>query len=137
MIRFFICLIWMLLCLFRLSRTDLQSQELENLVILLLLPCALCTQVPLISRLAGLVLPFLLVRLYGFGDILLLSVLGSVLGADKLLILFAGAACGCGIFCLGKLLLKKCGAKDTVPFAPFISLSALFVMLEYRSALFF
>ncbi len=137
MTRFYICFLFMTACLLRLSCTDMQSKELENLFIVLLLPCALFTRVGWISRLAGFLLPFALIPFYGFGDILLLSVLGTVFGGEKLLYLFAGAALLCGIYCLAKLLKKQCGAKDTVPFAPFISVSALFVMLEYRSSLFF
>lgn len=137
MTRFLLCLFLMLVCLIRLSCTDLQTKELENLFIFLLLPCAFFTTVPLLSRAAGVLLPFLLIRLYGFGDILLLSVLGSVFGAEKMLYLYVIAAFSCGIFSLAGLLLKKCGAKDTIPFAPFISAAALFVMFEYRSALFF
>ncbi len=137
MTRFLICLILMTVCLFRLACTDIKSKELENLFIFLLLPCAFFTRIRLFSRLLGSLLPFLLVRFYGFGDILLLAVLGAVFGAEKTIYLFAAASLSCGIFCLIRLLQKKCGAKDTVPFAPFIAVAALFVMFEYRSALFF
>ncbi len=115
-------------CFARLCYTDIKCRELEHLFIFALLAGSFFTDVPIILRIAGALLPFALFKLIGFGDVLLLSSLGFVLGIYDLLSIFALASICSGIVCAFALLFKKVKKEDSLPFAPYICSACLIYM---------
>ena len=112
-------------CFARLCYTDIKCRELEHLFIFALLAGSFFTDVPIILRIAGALLPFALFKLIGFGDVLLLSSLGFVFGIYDLLSIFALASICSGIVCAIALLFKKVKKEDSLPFAPYICSACL------------
>jgi prepilin signal peptidase PulO-like enzyme (type II secretory pathway) len=117
-------------CFARLCYTDIKCRELEHVFIFALLPGALFTDVSLLQRTAGAVLPFLLTPILGFGDVLLLSVLGFVLGVYGCFETFALASVISGLVCTAGLILKKVKKEDELPFAPYICSACLVLLLK-------
>ncbi|MBO4819808.1 MAG: prepilin peptidase [Firmicutes bacterium] len=117
-------------CFARLCYTDIKYKELEHLFIFLLLLGAFFTDVPLLLRIAGALVPFAFFKLLGFGDVLLLSVLGFVFGIYDFFEIFAFASVSSGIVCALGLLLKKVKKEDTLPFAPYICSACLIFLIR-------
>ena len=127
----FLFLLILLPALGRLCYTDIKWRELEHLFIFIILLCAFLWEAAPLNRLLGAILPFILYPFLGFGDILLLSVLGTVFGADALLIIFSYASVSAGILCALGLIFKKIKKEDELPFAPYISFGCLCYLLEH------
>lgn len=129
MTRFF--LLSALIPLFaRLCYTDIRYRELEHLFILLTMTGAFFTEVPFMERLLGLTLPLMLFRLLGSGDVYLLCSLGFVFGAYDLFEIFALASVSSGILCSLALIFGKVKKEDTLPFAPYICVSCLAMIIR-------
>ena len=124
-------ILWVFIpCFARLCYTDIKYRELEHLFIFALLSGAFFTDVPLILRIAGALIPFSLVKAFGFGDVLLLSALGFVFGIYDIFGIFAIASVTSGIVCALGLLLKKVKKEDTLPFAPYICSACLIFLIR-------
>ncbi len=136
MTRLFISLFLILPGILRLSYTDLKCKELEHIAILSLLPAAIFTDVSLLSRSIGAVIPFLFFYFYGFGDILMLSALGTVFGYLRLIEIFILSSLSMGSVCIFLLLRGKIKKEDTLPFAPYISLSCIMLILKDMMSLY-
>ena len=128
-IRFFLAAIYPTLLFTRLIYTDIRSKEVENIIILALLPCALLSSEGLALRLLGMAFPLLLIPFFGFGDVLLFAVLGFCLGVRKLCIVFCAATLLAGVFCAFCLAVKKLNKKSSIAFVPFIFLGCLLLMI--------
>ena len=128
MVKIGISLLILLLCIARLSYTDIKYKELENLYILLLLPCAFCYPARFSTRLIGAAVPFVLVKFFGFGDILLLSVLGFVFGFSDLVSILAASSILSGVWSAYLLASKRASKGTKIAYAPFICIGVIFLM---------
>ena len=117
-------------CFARLCYTDIKYKELEHLFIFALLSGAFFTDVPMLLRIAGALIPFVLFKVLGFGDVLLLSALGFVFGIYDVFEIFAFASVSSGLICACALLLKKVKKEDSLPFAPYICSACLILLLK-------
>jgi len=113
----------------RLCYTDLKQQELENIHIFLILLSFFGVSVKFSSRILGLFLPYILTPFYGFGDILLFSVLGFAYGYENLFRIYLISSIQAFFVAMYKLIIKKQGLKDSFPYAPCIFIAYIFNFL--------
>lgn len=130
MTRLFCILSIMLPCFARLCYTDIKVKQLEHFFIFLLLLVFFFTDVSLSQRLMGTVVPFALCRFFGFGDVLLLAVLGFDFGFYSIIEIFSLASICSGIVCSAALFTKKLKKEDELPFAPYICSACILVLLR-------
>jgi len=129
MTRLFLSFIFVIPLFLRLCYTDLKQRELENIHILLILLSFFGVSVKFSSRLWGFFIPYILTPFYGFGDILLFSVLGFSYGYESLFRIYLISSMIAFFVALYKLIIKKQGLKDSFPYAPCIFIAYIFNFL--------
>ena len=89
------------------------------------------------ATLAGLLMiPALLFRRMGLGDVKLAFLIGLMTGfPEGIIALFSGITLG-GLFAIILLLLKVKGRRDEMPYAPFLAIGAIAVLLGEQYLLF-